>query len=111
MLVSKKIYNVRLFMNLDQKRFGNHFRQSLKTIQNWENGFVIPTRDQLRYISRYTRISIDSFLDKSKSINCIDGKLIVVDDPNGLSEETSVVNDVVLEDYPHEDNARYEERD
>lgn len=111
MLVSSKILNVRLSMNLDQKRFGTHFRQSLKTIQNWENGYVIPTRKDLKNISRYTRISLDIFFDKNKSINCVDGKLIVSDDPNGENETMITNNDTILEDYPREDNARYEERD
>jgi len=111
MLVSSKIHNVRLSMHLDQKRFGTHFRQSLKTIQNWENGYVIPTRVELTNISRYTRIALDVFFDKNKAINYIDGKLVVSDDPNGSNEELETNNDTVLEDYPHEDNARYEERD
>ena len=66
MLVSSKIHNVRLSMKLDEKHFGMHFRQSTKTILDWENGYVIPTREQLRNISRYTRIAIDVKRSQSK---------------------------------------------
>lgn len=111
MLVSSKIHNVRLSMHLDQKRFGTHFRQSLKTIQNWENGYVIPTRTELTNISRYTRISLDTFFDKNKSIDYVGGKLVVSDDPNGANEAQVINSNTVSEDYPPEDNARYQERD
>ena len=110
MLVSSKIHNVRLSMKLDEKHFGMHFRQSTKTILDWENGYVIPTREQLRNISRYTRIAIDVFFDKNKAIVLLNNKLIVIDDPTGQNECIDNV-DIAPEDYPHEDNARYEERD
>lgn len=85
------------------RRFQKKFYLKKDSLEKWRSKEVIPNENDVRNICKYFHLEIKDFLDDSKNIFLKDTEKFC---NFSLNEE-----DVVFEDYPHEDNARYEEKD
>ena len=86
-----------------EKRFIRKFFLVKDALDQWHSGVKIEEKD-LTNICKYFRLDPKDFLDDSKNI--------FLKSTNKFCEFSLNEEEIeVLEDYPHEDNARYEEKD
>lgn len=86
-----------------EKRFIRKFFLAKDALDQWHAGTKIEEKD-LTNICKYFRLDPKDFLDDSKNI--------FLKSTNKFCEFSLNEEEIeVLEDYPHEDNARYEEKD
>ena len=86
-----------------EKRFCRKLFLPKDALDRWHNGEEFTKKDVLN-ICKYFRLDVDEFLDDSRNIFLKSTEKFCIFSLNDEEIEN-------LEDYPHEDNARYEEKD
>lgn len=96
-------------LDLTEKEFSRKYRIRKNIIKKWRTGEAQPKPENVRYLCDKFGLSVEDFLDSDSSL----------DMHNHFANEHKVVSKMtsskkkaaISEDYPHEDNSRYEEKD
>ena len=85
------------------RRFQKKFYLKKDSLEKWRNSEVLISEKDVKNICKYFRLDINDFLDESKKI--------FLKDTDKFCNFSLNDQNVVDEDYPNEDNSRYEEKD
>ena len=96
-------------LDLTEKEFSRKYRIRKNIIKKWRSGEATPKAENVRYLCDKFGLSVEDFLDNDSSL----------DMHNYFANEHRIVKkassmkkvNAVSEDYPQEDNSRYEEKD
>ena len=85
------------------RRFQKKFYLKKNSLEKWRNKEVEPMENDVRNICKYFHLEIKDFLDANK--------IIFLKNTDKFCNFSLNDEDVVFEDFPREDNARYEEKE
>ncbi len=96
-------------LDLTEKEFSRKYRIRKNIIKKWRTGEARPKPENVQYLCDKFGLSVEDFLDNDSSL----------DMHNYFANEHRIVKkassqkkvSAVSEDYPQEDNSRYEEKD
>ena len=108
MTVVEKVDYLIKRLDLTEKEFSKKYRIRKNIIKKWRSGEATPKPENVRYLCDKFGLSIEDFLDNDSTL-----------DRAAFANEHRVVGKVdpkkktvlIHEDYPQEDNSRYEEKD
>lgn len=108
MTVVEKIDYLVHSLDISEHKFLRKYHIRKKSFKRWRDGSLLPSKSELNYLCDSFDLSIDDFLDNNSTISYLDKK-----ENEHLCEKKSHddIKNIVNEDYPFEDNARYEEKD
>lgn len=69
MRLPKKLKTLRKKSGLTQGELAEKLRTSRQTVSYWETGAVVPTTDNLRFLSRLYGVSLDDLLDDGRELS------------------------------------------
>ena len=109
MTVVEKVDYLIKKLDLTEKEFSRKYRIRKNIIKKWRSGEAKPKPENVKFLCEKFDLSVEDFLDEDSTL----------DMHNYFANEHRVVskagnqkkNNVVSEDYPQEDNSRYEEKD
>lgn len=108
MIVVDKINYLIRSLNISEHKFARKYHIRHSNIKKWRKSNLKPCKSELFYLCDSFDLSIDDFMDETSTISYLDIK----ENEHLCAKKTHVeINNVVNEDYPFEDNARYEEKD
>ena len=96
-------------LDLTEKEFSRKYRIRKNIIKKWRSGEATPKPENVRYLCDKFGLSVEDFLDNDSSLdmhNYFANEHRVVGKANSSKNRSAV-----SEDFPHEDNSRYEEKD
>ncbi len=85
------------------RRFTKKFYLKKDSLEKWRNKEIEPMEKDVRNICKYFHLEISDFLDANK--------IIFLKNTDKFCNFSLNEEEVVSEDYPNEDNARYEEKE
>lgn len=108
MTVVEKIDYLIRSVDIPERKFARKYHIRHSNIKKWRNSSLKPCKSELFYLCDCFNLSIDDFMDDTSTISYIDIK----DNEHLCAKKThEEIGNTVNEDYPFEDNARYEEKD
>lgn len=118
MELPEKLRYLRHYLGLNEKQFARMFGYRKRTIRNWECKKARPSEKEVGPICRYFGFPPGYFLDSRVTIykykELTPNDVVLKHDPlrpgDKLKRPDKKGSDII-EDYGHEDNARYEEKD
>lgn len=108
MTVIEKIDYLIKYLDLPERVFSKKFRIRKNIIKKWRQGIATPKPENVAYLCEQFDFSVSDFLDESSSID-VNG--CYADEHKCVRKITSNNEEGQSEDFPHEDNFRYEEKD
>lgn len=108
MTIIEKIDYLIKSLDISERQFSKKYHIHHSLIKKWRNSTLKPCKSDLSFLCDEFDLSIDDFMNDSSSISYLDikkGEHLCARKPQ---EE---IKNTVSEDYPFEDNARYEEKD
>ena len=108
MTVVEKIDYLLKRLDLTEKQFSIRYRIRKHTIEKWRKGEALPKRENVEYLCKCFNLSVGDFLDDDSSLK-LDG--CFADEHKILGQIDQQQDCDFSEDYPREDNSRYEEKD
>lgn len=106
-VVDKIDYLIRS-LDISERQFLRKYHIRHSSVKKWRNSSLKPCKSELIYLCDCFDLSIDDFMDDTSTISYLD---IKDDEHLCAKKKQAEINDTVNEDYPFEDNARYEEKD
>lgn len=108
MTVVEKVDYLIKKLDLNEKEFSRKYRIRKNIIKKWRSGEAKPKPENVKFLCEKFGLSVDDFLDEDSTL----------DMNNHFANEHRIVgkakaskSEAASEDYPHEDNSRYEEKD
>lgn len=108
MTVIEKVDYLIKYLDLTERQFSKKFRIRKNIIQKWRKGEASPKPENVKYLCAKFDLSVSDFLDDSSSI---DVKNCYANEHKCVRRYEENNDNAVSEDFPPEDNFRYEERD
>jgi len=108
MTVVEKVDYLIKYLDLPEWKFAKKYRIRKNVIRKWRNGEALPKPENVKYLCEKFGLSIEDFLDDNSSI---DIRGCYADEHRILGKIKKEEHNGISEDYPHEDNFRYEEKD
>lgn len=108
MTVIEKIDYLINKLNISEKQFAKTYRIRRNLILKWRNNQLAPKIENVSYLCDKFNFEVDDFLDSKSTL---DSQSCPNNEHKIKVKQNSQNNSSINEDYPHEDNARYEERD
>ncbi len=103
MTALEKIEFILKTLKWSEKRFTRKFYLKSDSLENWRNGNNIPNESDVKNICKYFKLNIKDFLNEDRVIFLKNSDKFC---SFSMNEESTVP-----EDFPREDNSRYEEKD
>lgn len=103
MLAIEKIDFIIKTLKWSDKRFSKKFYLKKDSLEKWRSKEVFPMEKDVKNICKYFHLEINDFLD--------DSRIIFLKNTDKFCNFSLNDDEVVNEDYPQEDNSRYEEKD
>lgn len=100
MTTLEKINYLRLSTNLSERKFCKKYSIKFSQYKKWEKNLKNPSATEIGFLCEQFNLNIDEFLDDKIDIKNVS---------KYKKEDTD--GHVIYEDYPNEDNSRYEEKD
>lgn len=107
MTVIEKVDYLLKRLNLTERQFAYKFRIRKGIIHKWRVGQAIPRSENVKYLCEQFGFSVPDFLDDGSTLN-VEGGFA---DEHIILGKIKKQSDEANEDFPHEDNFRYEEKD
>ncbi len=108
MTVIEKVDYLLKCLDLSERQFAKKYRIRKNIITKWREGQATPKRENVAYLCDKFNLSVEDFLDDNSTLD-ISAK---------YADEHKILGKIKLnestfnnEDFPNEDNARYEEKD
>lgn len=108
MTVIEKIDYLIKYLDIPERVFAKKFRIRKNIIKKWRLGQAVPKPENVNYLCEQFDLSTQDFLDESSSINI---KGCYADEHKCVRKISTLAQEGLNEDYPNEDNSRYEEKD
>lgn len=108
MTVVEKVDYLIKRLDLSEKQFAKKFRIRKNVISKWRQGSLSPKPENVKYLCEKFGFAINDFLDDNSTLDLEDSKNNKHVILGNVKEHSEFA---VSEDYPHEDNSRYEEKD
>ncbi len=108
MTVIEKIDYLIKYLDLSERKFSKVYRIRKNIIKKWRLGQAIPKPENVKYLCEQFNLSVQDFLDDNSSIN-VQG--CYADEHKCVGQISPNPVEGISEDYPVEDNFRYEEKD
>ncbi len=108
MTVIEKVDYLIKHLDLNEKQFAKKFRIRKNVISKWRAGALSPKPENIKYLCEKFGFELNDFLDDNSTLDFKDSnknKHVIL----GIKKVHN--ESAVSEDYPHEDNSRYEEKD
>lgn len=109
MTVLEKIDYLEKTLDLSERKFAKKYHVSKLLLKKWRKGQASPKGDELAYLCEQFGLSLSDFMDDNSSISYSDKYANEHECVGKVGQSTPV--SLIYEDYPREDNARYEEVD
>lgn len=107
MTVVEKIDYLIKHLDMPEKAFAKKYRIRKNIISKWRTGEALPKPENVAFLCEKFGFEINDFLDSNSSL---DNHSLASNEHIVLGKK-SQTQAGINEDYPPEDNARYEERD
>jgi len=108
MTVIEKVDYLIKRLNINERQFAKKFRIRKGVINKWRTGEALPRPENLKYLCEQFNLSMADFMDDGSTL----------DTQGGYADEHIILGKIkknepesASEDFPHEDNFRYEEKD
>ncbi len=108
MTVVEKVEYLIKKLDLSEKEFSKKYRIRKNIIKKWRSGEATPKPENVRYLCDKFGLSVTDFLDDDSTLE-MSGRF--ANEHHVLGKAQKKKTNVVHEDYPQEDNSRYEEKD
>lgn len=108
MTVVEKVDYLLKHLQLSERQFSAKYRIRKSAIKKWRSGEELPKPENVKYLCQKLNFSVADFLDDNSTLDTKGG---YADEHVILTSLSSAKDDVVSEDFPREDNFRYEEKD
>lgn len=108
MTVVEKVDYLIKCLGLTERQFAKKYRIRKNIISKWRQGLAYPKRDNVQYLCEQFEISVEDFLDDNSTLD-INSKYADEHHIVGKYRKEEPIG--VNEDFPPEDNSRYEEKD
>lgn len=109
MTVLEKIDYLEKALDLSEMKFAKKYKISFFLLKKWRNGQALPKKENLAYLCEQFGLSLGDFMDDNSSIS-YESKYADEHACIGKVNQNKPVS-LIYEDYPREDNSRYEEVD
>ena len=109
MTVIEKIDQLEKALDVNDRKFAKDFHIPFLLLKKWRSGKVRPKANELAYLCEQFGLSLTDFMDDNSSISRDQKYANEHDCIARISSEKPV--SIIYEDYPREDNGRYEETD
>lgn len=109
MTVLEKVLFLQKSYNLNDRSFCSRFRIKYGILKKWKDKVLEPESKYLFYMCCELELDADDFMSSSSTLSkelMKDGEHICK-----THKKEKKVNSEILEDFPREDNSRYEEKD
>lgn len=103
MTTIEKIDFIMKTLKWSEKRFSKKFYLHKDALTKWRNHEVDPTEKDVKNICKYFHLEVNEFLDNER--------IIFLKNTDKFCNFSLNEEEVISEDYPFEDNSRYEEKD
>ncbi len=108
MTVIEKVDYLLKCLGLTERQFAKKYRIRKNIINKWRIGAAYPKAENVAYLCNKFGLSVEDFLDDNSTLD-INAKY--ADEHRILGKIRSNETNFNNEDFPNEDNSRYEERD
>ena len=109
MTVLEKVSFLQKSYNLNDRAFCSRFRIKYGLLKHWKDGLVVPEAKYLFYLCCELELDIDDFMSENSTLSKETMK--ANEHICKVHKKNKEVDSEVLEDFPREDNSRYEEKD
>lgn len=109
MKVVEKIKCLQNSLNLKNYKFAHKYHMSYFRLIRWYKGKSVPSKNELSFLCKKFNISLDDFMNESLHMSAV--KPTEEHYEEKTKNGTSLDGHVIYEDFPREDNSRYEEKD
>lgn len=106
-VVNKIDYLIRS-LDIGDRKFARKYHIRYSNLKKWRNSSLKPCKTELIFLCDAFELSIDDFMDDTSTISYLD---IQKGEHLCARKSQENIKETVNEDYPFEDNARYEEKD
>lgn len=105
----EKVLFLQKSYNLNDRAFCSRFRIKYGMLKKWKEQKVEPEQKYLFYLCCELELDVDDFMSNNSTLS----KANMKSDEHlcAVHKKNKVVDSEVLEDFPREDNSRYEEKD
>lgn len=103
MTALEKIEFILKTLKWSEKRFTKKFYLKPNSLENWRSKTTKPNENDVRNICKYFHLNVNDFLN--------DERIIFLKNSDKFCNFSMDDENTVSEDYPREDNSRYEEKD
>ena len=109
MTVIEKVSFLQKSYNLNDRAFCSRFRIKYGMLKKWKDGLAKPESKYLFYLCCELELDIDDFMSNDSTLS----KEVMKEGEHmcKIHKKDTPVESEVLEDFPREDNSRYEEKD
>lgn len=108
MTVVEKVDYLLKCLDLTERQFAKKYRIRKNVISKWRKGTLSPKPENVNYLCDKFGLSLSDFLDESSTLD-ISQKY--ADEHRILGKFNASAEATNNEDFPNEDNSRYEEKD
>lgn len=105
----EKVLFLQKSYNLDDRAFCSRFRIKYGLLKKWKEGSVTPDSKHLFYLCCELELDVDDFMSDASTL--IKEGMKANEHLCAVHKKAKHVESEVLEDFPREDNSRYEEKD
>lgn len=105
----EKVLFIQKSYNLSDRAFCSRFRIKYGMLKKWKDGIIQPVSKYLFYLCCEVELDINDFMSNNSTLskeNMKEGEHLCA-----AHKKEKITNSEILEDFPREDNSRYEEKD
>ncbi len=106
MILIEKILFLQNSVNLKDREFLKRYKIKSSLFNKWKSNSVIPLKKDILYLCKEFNLDVDDFMDDNSTL-----KFPLPNEHYCKPIKKCITEDTVLEDFPREDNSRYEEKD
>lgn len=109
MTVLEKVLFLQKSYNLSDRSFCSRFRIKYGILKKWKDKVIEPESKYLFYLCCELELDINDFMSNESTLskeNIKEGEHICK-----IHKKNKTITSEILEDFPREDNSRYEEKD
>lgn len=108
MTVVEKVDYLLKCLDLTERQFAKKYRIRKNVISKWRQGSLMPKPENVAYLCDKFGLSVSDFLDEQSTLDITQK---YADEHRILGKFPANAECVNSEDFPHEENTRYEEKD
>lgn len=109
MTALEKVLFLQKSYNLNDRAFCSRFRIKYGMLKKWKDGLIQPESKYLFYLCCEVELDVNDFMSNKSTLskeNMKEGEHVCAS-----HKKDKIIDSEVLEDFPREDNSRYEEKD